>query len=157
MIEPKEKEIDGNIYLVTQMPAMKAIRVQSRLMKILGPAFAEMIIAKKEDPDSCLPKAVTLLVNQLDAETFANLVIELMQGVRRNGAEMKKESIDIQFAGKLNELFLVLQFVLEVNYADFFQEGGIIHQFKKNQEEETPLELKKDYVKNYNPNCPSGY
>jgi hypothetical protein len=144
MIESKEKEINGNLYLVSQMTAMKAIRVQSRLMKLLGPAFAEMIVADKKNPDACLPKVVALLVDQLDAETFANLVVELMQNVRRNGQEMKKEIIDIAFAGKLNELFLVLQFVLEVNYADFFQEGGIIHQLKQTNEEETPHKLKKD-------------
>ena len=35
-MEQKRKEIDGTIYLVTQMDAVKALKVQTKLIKVLG-------------------------------------------------------------------------------------------------------------------------
>lgn len=129
MIDTKDKEINGCMYAVTQMPAMRAIGMQARLIKLLGPSFATMFVAATEDiktADRSIPQALMILSSQLDEKTFQQLVLDLMQGVRKDGVELTKSIIDIEFAGKLNTLFLVMQFVLEVNYADFFQEGGII-------------------------------
>ena len=126
MIETKEKAIGQSNYMVTQMPAMRAVRMQARLLKLLGPSFAAMVASDASNPDSCLPAAVSMLVDKLDEKTFETLVLDLMQGVRKDGVELTKQSIDLDFAGRLNDLFLVMQFVLEVNFSDFFQEGGII-------------------------------
>lgn len=128
-IETHEREINGDIYLVSQMAAMRAIGMQARLIKLLGPAFSTIFVAASEDPttaDRSIPQAIMLLSSQLDEKTFQQLVLDLTQGVRKNGMELTKQIIDIEFSGKLNTLFLVLQFILEVNYADFFREGGII-------------------------------
>lgn len=148
MIETKEQVIGNSTYQVTQLPAMRALRMQSKLLKLLGPSFAQMLVKSKEDKDDdevdqCLPLAVSLLVNQLEEKTLENLVLELTQGVRKDGYELKKEIIDLEFAGNLNELFMLLKFILEVNYADFFQEGGIIHELKKEADKKRPpTELK---------------
>lgn len=146
MIETKEQVIGNSTYQVTQLPALRALRMQSKLLKLLGPSFAQMLVSsEKEDNevDQCLPLAVSLLVNQLEEKTLENLVLELTQGVRKDGHELKKEIIDLEFAGNLNELFLLLKFILEVNYADFFQEGGIIQELKKEAEKKRPpTELK---------------
>ena len=132
MIETKEKSIGESTYMVTQMPAMRAVRMQARLLKLLGPSFAAMVSSYDDkNPDSSIPLAVTLLVDKLDEKTFETLVLDLMQGVRKDGVELTKQKIDLDFAGKLNELFLVIQFVLEVNFSDFFQEGGIIAELIK--------------------------
>ncbi len=132
MIETLEKVIGESNYMVTQMPAMRAVRMQARLLKLLGPSFAAMVAAgDKENPDSCLPLAVQLLADKLDEKTFESLVLELLQGVRKDGQELNRSKIDLDFAGHLNDLYLVLQFVLEVNFSDFFQEGGIIAELIK--------------------------
>lgn len=126
MIESKEKQIGDSKYMVTQMTALRAVRMQARLLKMLGPSFAAMIASDQANPDSCLPMAVSLLSDKLDEKSFENLVVDLMQGVRKNGVELTRSDLDMEFAGNLNELFLVMQFVLECNFSDFFQDGGII-------------------------------
>ena len=131
MIETLEKTIGDSVYSVTQMPAMRAIRMQARLLKLLGPSFAAIVTSNDANPDSSLPLAIGLLVEKLDERTFETLVIDLMQGVRKDGSELTKPKLDLDFAGKLNDLFLVMQFVLEANFSDFFQEGGIIGQLVK--------------------------
>lgn len=126
MIESKEKMIGDSKYMVTQMTALRGVRMQARLLKLLGPSFAAMITSDQANPDACLPMAVSLLADKLDEKSFENLVVDLMQGVRKNGVELTRSDLDMEFAGNLNELFLVIQFVLECNFSDFFQEGGII-------------------------------
>lgn len=136
MIETLETEINGATYSVTQMTARKALRMQARLLKLLGPAASVIIVAaskKKsddgeisDDADNAIPLAVTHLVDQLDEKNFDALVLDLLVGVRKNNMELTPQIIDIEFSGDLNSLFLLLKFVLEVNFSDFFEAGGII-------------------------------
>lgn len=129
MIETREKIINGSTYSVTQLPARRALKLQAKLIKLLGPAVSTIFIASGDldTADQSIPKAVSALVTQLDDKTFDQLVLELLQGqVRRDGKEITEHVLDLEFAGKLNELFLVISFVLEVNFGDFFQEGGIL-------------------------------
>lgn len=126
MIETLDKVINGANYSVTQMPAMRAIRMQARLLKLVGPSFAAMIASSDHESDSSLPLALNLLVDKLDEKSFEQLVLDLMQGVRMDGVELTKTKIDLEFAGQTNDLYVVMQFVLEVNFSDFFQPGGII-------------------------------
>lgn len=129
MIETKEKIINDSTYSVTQMPAMRALRMQARLIKLFGPALGVLFVAEMKNEgegDKEIGNSLALLASQLDEKNFDSLVLDLMQGVRKNGVELTKPIMDLEFAGKLNELFMVIYFVLEVNYADFFQENGII-------------------------------
>lgn len=129
MIETKELELNGSTYLVTEMTARKALRMQARLLKLLGPAASAIFLAAANDvdkADNAIPMAITHLVDQLDDRTFESLVMDLMQGVRKNGMELTPEIIDLEFAGDLNTLFLVLKFILEVNFSSFFAQGGIL-------------------------------
>lgn len=148
-IETKTKEINNETYSVTQLPARRALRLQAKLIKLFGPAAAEIFVAAGTNlstADHSLPKAISLLTNELDDKTFDSLVIEMLQGSRKNGEEITEKSIDLMFAGKLNDLFLLLAFVVEVNYGDFFQEGGILKGLLQAKEEVTqvPHPLRKD-------------
>lgn len=132
MIETKEKIINGSTYSVTQLPARRALRLQAKLVKLLGPAASAIFVASGDldTADQAIPKAVASLASQLDDKNFDQLVLELLQGQARiNGKEITEHVLDMEFAGKLNELFLLLGFVLEVNFGDFFREGGILSQF----------------------------
>lgn len=126
MIETKEKVIGDNTYAVTQMPALRAVKMQARLLRLVGPCIGALIAADPKNPDASLPMAISMLADKLDEATFEKLVLDLVQGVRCNGVEMTRGLLDLDFAGKLNDLYRVLQFVLEVNFSDFFLEGGII-------------------------------
>lgn len=132
MIETREKEIDGSTYSVTQMTARRALRMQARLLKLLGPAASALFVAATKDlksADDSIPKAIAYLGENLDEKTFDSLVMELMAGVRKDNHELTPATIDMEFAGDLNTLFLVLKFVLEVNFGDFFSEKGILSMF----------------------------
>ena len=129
MIETKEKIIGDSTYSVTQMPAMRALRTQARLLKLLGPAIGVLLIAESQQEgngDKEIGNSLMLLASQLDEKNYDSLMLDLTQGVRKNGMELNKSIIDMEFSGKLNEFFLVIQFILEVNYADFFQGNGLI-------------------------------
>lgn len=131
MIESKEKQINGSIYLVTQMTARRALRMQARLFKLLGPALAEMAIfaaKNKDNEDACIPKCLMLLADQLDDKSFDELMVELLNGVRKDNVELTSGKIDLEFAGNLDTLYRVAQFVIEVNFSDFFSERGIIRE-----------------------------
>lgn len=129
MIETFEKQINNSTYMVTQLPARRALKLQAKLLKLLGPAASQIFIAAANNlltADDAIPKAITLLVNELDDKTFDTFIMELLQGVRKDGMELNEKTVDLEFAGSLNELFLVIQYILEVNFGDFFQEGGIL-------------------------------
>lgn len=129
MIETKELELNGSTYLVTEMTARRALRMQARLLKLLGPAASAIFLAISKDvdtADNAIPSAITHLVIQLDEKTFDGLIMDLMQGVRKDGMELTPAIIDIEFSGDLNSLFLILKFILEVNFSSFFREGGIL-------------------------------
>jgi len=144
MIETKEKTIDGSKYSVTQMTARKALKTKAQLLKIFGAAFAEIFIQEKPSKNlkgltfskKDAVNAIQSLATQLEDEKFEFLVLELLQNVRKNGIELTKEIIDFEFAGKLNTLFKVIWFVIEVNFENFFSELGITGLFS-NKENKT--------------------
>lgn len=169
MIETKEKEIGGAVYTVTQLPARRALKLKAKLLKLFGPALAQLLLlsqdTEEKKPDEMsteelanqlamnpvdkyriadmrkggMVKGVQLLVGNLDEKNFDELCVEILQGVRRDGAELRPETIDLHFAGKLSDLYAVIFFVIEVNYADFFGWGGIgnLSQGLKPQEQDT--------------------
>lgn len=147
MIETFEKTIGKSNYMVTQLPARRALKLQAKLLKLIGPSAAVIFSAAVSDfdnADNCLPHAVRLLAEQLDERNFDIFVMEMLQGVRKEGMELTDKNVDLEFAGNLNELFLVLQYVLEVNFGDFFQEGGILKSLMKKEEtEKVPQQLQK--------------
>lgn len=163
-IETKEREINGHVYMVTQLPARRALRLKTRLIKIFGPSLAQMLLtaeeSKKKEPKNdsevedpeeefkddvplvnpvdaykisemkktSIVRGVQLLSANLDEKTFDDLCMELLQGVRRDGKEISGATIDHDFAGDLMSLYTLILFVLEVNYADFFELSGIGNQ-----------------------------
>lgn len=130
MIQTIEKNIDENIYTITQIPARRALKILTRLVKLLGPALAELVLANQkenENADSCIPKAVALLASSLDENDFENLVMSLLEGIRKDGMELKPAIFDMEFAGKFNTLLKLLKEILQFNYGDFFLGDGIIN------------------------------
>lgn len=139
-IETKEKEIKGSIYTVTQLPARRALRLKTKLIKLFGASLAQLVLNQPEEKkdkqaaeteydkvrikdiyNSGVVKSIQFLCQNLNENTLEELIVELMQGVRRDGVELVPAQIDHLFAGDLGTLYTVILFVLEVNYADFFE------------------------------------
>lgn len=149
-IETKEKKIGDAVYMVTQLPARRALRLKAKLIKLFGPALTQFVLmandpAEKEKGEmtaeeaaeldatdlvdkyklrslkrASAVKVVQFLVQGVDDRNFDELCVEILQGVRRDGVELIPAIIDQAFAGRLMDLYTVILFVLEVNFADFF-------------------------------------
>lgn len=141
------KTIGNGSYIITQLPAMRALRLKAKLIKLLGPSASVIFAAASKDilkADEAIPQALTLLVDRLDENTFDKFVLEMLQGIKKDGRDIDEKSFDSLFTGQLNELFLVLKEVLEANFGDFFQEGGILKILLGKEEiNEMPHDLKK--------------
>ncbi len=132
-MEAKSKEINGHTYTVTPFPGRRAFKVKAKLLKKLGPGLASMLGAAKGDSlidtdidGAALGKGVeTLFANLGSPEEMMQLVEELLAMTRRDGKEITPAVIDLEYQGNLSEMYRGLAFVLEVNFADFFGEGGI--------------------------------
>lgn len=154
MIETKEKVIGDVTYAVTQLPARRSLKLKAKLIKLFGPALTQLLLTSQDKQEkkpeemsdeerkeadgidavdkvrinelrkASLVKGVQLLAEKLDDKTYDELIMELLQGVRRNGAELNSALVDTCFAGQLATLYQVIWFVIEVNYADFFPSSG---------------------------------
>ena len=133
MIQTREKQIHGALYSATQLPARRALRLKTKLLRLFGPALAQLFLPGSSNENMAgLPfskaeavRAVESLMAQLDDRTFENLVLELCQGVRKDGIELTDAVIDVEFAGDLGTLMQVLWFVIDCNFGSFFGESGI--------------------------------
>jgi hypothetical protein len=151
MIETREKNIDGAVYTVTQLPARRAIRLKARLIKLFGPVAATFFIASEgisEDQKKLdLVKCVESLGNHIDENALESVIIELLIGVRKNNIELTPAIIDMEFAGDMATLYQVVWFVIEVNFSNFFLMFGIGSQCT--QELPIPKDsMKKSFMRN---------
>ncbi len=127
MIQSKEKTIDGAVYAVTQFPARRALALQTRLLKLLGPALATALggIQDGRIDASVLSASLKQLADTLDESTAVDLALQMLASTRRDGREITEGVFDMEFAGQMDTLYKVLGFVLEVNFGGFFARSGI--------------------------------
>lgn len=132
MIETREQLINGSRYTVTQMTARRALRMKAKLIKMFGKPLSHFFFPSEEgnipgmqfSRNSALT-AIESLCETMDDKSFESVLMELLQGVRKEGMELTEAIIDLEFAGDLSTLYQVIWFVLEANYANFFQAMGI--------------------------------
>lgn len=135
MIEVKEKMINGDNYVVTQLPARRAIKLKAKLIRLFGPVLAQIFISDSDEDVSGktkLVKAVEVFASHLDENVFENLIVEILAGVRKNGIELTPPTIDLEFAGDMATLYQVIFFVIEVNFSNFLSLFGIGTEFPEN-------------------------
>lgn len=129
MVETKEKTIDGFKVTVTQFPARYGFKMQARLIKVFAPILGTLLSGKQglesEVNLSGLGDALQKVFILLDENAAMQLVFDLMQSTRVDGQEMNDAYFDSMFAGKMNVVYKILGFILEVNFGNFFGEGGI--------------------------------
>jgi hypothetical protein len=151
MIETREKIIEGNTYMVTQLPARRAIKLKVKLMKLFGPVLAQLFLtindADEFESKKNLVKAVEILSEHIEENTFEALVLELLNGVRKNNVELTSHVIDLEFAGNMGELYQVLWFVVEVNFSNFFSLMGIGNQFIAETQVKQTTESKRTFTR----------
>ena len=125
MVESRSKEIDGQNYTVTQMPARKALKLTHRLGKALGPAFSHLAAGHKDGVNldfSEVGRAIESLFAALSEEDLDIIVKELLNSATvttEKGIQPVLPQIDILLAGRMDTMFKLIGFALEVNYGSF--------------------------------------
>ena len=131
MIETKKKIIDGSEFMVRQYGARLGGRIKIRIAKLVGPALATMMDAKKDQQSTnvqpeILEKALTTFMEGLSAEDYDSLIMQMIPGyVWKDEKEITEKTFDSEFAGNYSTLYKLLWFILEVNYGDFLELIGI--------------------------------
>jgi hypothetical protein len=123
VLQSKEKDIDGHKFVVTQLPATRALKLLHRLANAVGPALGFAItssggIEKLEKAEVHLGQAVQTLFDRFTESEMERTVKDLLYAATMDGAPIA--SIDNIFAGRLGLLMQVCRFALEVNFEDFF-------------------------------------
>lgn len=122
MIEQKKKRIGGVAYLVTQMDGLRALKAQTTLIKILGPAVASLVTGSKIDIQTIKAKLFSKLpdiLSRFDDKLVNNFVVSLFaHGVFKEDKNGLPEKVDfeMEFAGRINDMWRVALFILEVNF-----------------------------------------
>ena len=149
-IETKEKTIGDYTYRVSQLPASKARKLLMRLFKVAGPSLGKVLesleskdgkIELQGGPDVDLAKisdALALLATNVFEEDFEYVVETLLRDNRieympdGKFIPLNMELADLHFAGKIDQLFKLIGFALEVNFSSFFAgSGGIASVLKR--------------------------
>ena len=117
-MEQKRKEIDGTIYLVTQMNAIKSLKVQTKLIKVFGPGIFSLI-GKKGSLKEKVSTLIPALMENFDDEFVTELIISLFdKGVfTEERGNPKVVDFENHFIGKPMEMWKVAAFILEANFA----------------------------------------
>lgn len=118
--------------------AVEGLRLKAYLVKLFGPALAELTgLSKGLDSEiSELSVVIEKLTFVLDEDTFIALIKRLFANVvvnwtDKNDGQKKAiaftpdfdSAMNIVFQGELFSIYPVIAFVLEVNYPDFFQQS----------------------------------
>ena len=97
MIEVKEKDINGVHYQVRQFRARQALKIKTKLIKLIAPsAFRAISSGDKNVLDAdlgskAIASAVDALVERLDEDNIINLILELLSTSMRDNKEITEE------------------------------------------------------------------
>ncbi len=137
-IDVKSKEISGNVYYVRAMPPLKALELLGDLQAVITTGMkGSGSTADSEKGKSILDRNIdfgTVIAGVGDKlrgpvlASFANRIIDGEYVSVKRSTDMEPVRVDISvfnnlFTGKLKQLFQVIYFVLEVNFADFFEDA----------------------------------
>lgn len=102
----KSFTVKGHNYTTNSIPARKAVGIAYRLVGILADGMGSISKLYELDSDG-------------------KLILEILAHTIRDDMAINEATFDNVYTGNLAELFEALKVVVEFNFADFLQEGGI--------------------------------
>ena len=110
----------------TQLPALRAFRLLSRLGKLLGPSLGKLRGVGLKSDASALTPAIAALADSLDPDQIEALAVQILEGTLVVDGKQARTlntaaAIDDVFGGRLMTMFKVMAFAIEVNFRDFFR------------------------------------
>ena len=136
MIEQKQKVIGGTTYAVTQLNAFEALKIQTKLLRIIGPGIAGLDVddIQSADDEGALKQKFISMITKILPEMFATLddtiVNDLINMLFAHNVFIVKNGFpevikfDDHFVGKPLEIWKVAGFILEVNFASGKSSGS---------------------------------
>jgi len=114
MIKQKTVSVNGEDFLITQLPATKGTRVLKVLVALIGPAFAEIT---KDGATDGVGRAMEKVFDQLDQVDVEGLLKALIETCSKGNMAI---NFDNEFAGEYDKLFKLCREVVEFNYGSVF-------------------------------------
>lgn len=125
-IRTDERLIGGRMYSVSTFPGFQALDVFEELAVLVGPAFGAMLKSGVSGEADFEAAAVRLFqglgggkVRALTRALLSGVTVELAPGK----TPLMLDHFDLEYSGKLSEVFRVLAFAAEVQFADFFADA----------------------------------
>jgi len=117
-MEQKEKTIGTTTYLVTQLDAVAALKIQTKLIKIIGPGIFSLVGKNGKNTAEKVSEMIPALMENFDDEIINSLVLSLFERnvfIKKNGDPVVLD-FATHFAGKPMEMWKVVGFILEANF-----------------------------------------
>lgn len=142
----KEEVIDGLKVHVTQLPAIRGLKLQLKIGKLIIPLISKLDDGSKKTNNeksildtnidmNVLGKALEGLATKLSEDVFLSLVYQILEGTTvDNHLVDSEDKFNLVFEGKLLAMYKCLKLVLEVEFGDFLGVGGIGKSLKRGVE-----------------------
>ncbi len=126
MLKTQTKEIDGFQVTSTQLDVWRALRLFTRLGKIVSPALAKAKDVTMFSDVRQLAPAFGELFSQVDGDVAEDLARAMLEStvIVVDGKQIplnSREMFMTAFNGRLETLLAVMRFSFEVNFGDFWQ------------------------------------
>jgi hypothetical protein len=119
---------DDRVYLIRQMPPVKAVKVELIIAKAVGePIFKAFTAGEGAKSAQVMTAAVGLLTAKVSEAELLTAMTAVLEHVGIDGKKVRicengsSAGIDEAFQGRNKELWQVFLAALRVNFADFFQ------------------------------------
>jgi hypothetical protein len=128
MLKTDTHIIEGATYTITQLPAMRGLRLFARVARVLGPALGKLGAAKAGGikiggvgvSEEAFGTAIETLFDKLSPDEFELVLSEFFWSLTRNGKKVAPGAeFDLEMAGQLVTILKLLKFAFEVNYGNF--------------------------------------
>ena len=117
------KEIGGNKYVITMLPAMQGVSLAKRLLKAFVPLAGMWVDGSNREglilpeDDNLYTELAMLFVNNLDDVNVEEVIAALFSGLTCNGSVV---DFDTHFRKNYSNLLLILEEALKENFGSFF-------------------------------------
>lgn len=124
-----ERKIGGKTFKVEPLLATEAIKLQARLLKVVGPALDKLpaVLGGRVKGDGVASNAAAIAAfTDIFARADPDEIMELVRDVcevamvKRPSGAYDPVSFDGDFTGNLGEIIPVAVFVLQEQFGDFF-------------------------------------
>ena len=125
------KEIDGSTYEIWHLPTEPAIKMLTKLTKIIGAPVGKAVSGLTSSSGSILDAnvgfdfigaAIGMLTNKLDEDEVLGIIKTMLAYVNKKNEKggFVGVSLDVDFQGRIMHLLNVVRAALEHNFSDFF-------------------------------------